>query len=214
MRFGEGGSQIVSTFDALRTILRAAVLGAEGGGMGAGPFGGMGGGLGQGPTQLLAAYIFSELLTAINRRLVKWLVYLNWGPEEWATLKSIERGTDVDLVRDILRTILQFSDPMRRRIASIIDWFGLMGMFGIPLSPEGTQKGEELLASPEASLSQMLQGIQALQGLGAVPMVPMLPPTGPQTASEGGGTIPTTPQEAEAEKRASEAGQGGNQPAG
>ena len=135
----------------------------------------------------LAGYVFREFLMHLNDQLVKHLVYLNWGEEEWAYVEAADQSADINLVRDIVRSAIQFSEEDRRRISKILDWYALLQMFGLPISME--EKKEE---APEAGpglglglLPGLGLGLGGLSPLGGLPPVP--PGTGEEQPPEEGG---------------------------
>lgn len=126
MRYTEGSHEIVNLLDQLMNRKRIAAYGKPMSAVTAAPAPGMS------QASLPARFIFQELLLACNKRLVRWIVELNWGPEEWAFIMPANQGIDIDLVRDIIRTMLQFSAEDRQKISQFIDWITLFQALGIP----------------------------------------------------------------------------------
>jgi len=151
-----------------------------------------------GQRSLPARFVFQEFLLACNRRLVDWIVKLNWGPEEWAFISPANQGIDMDLVRDIIRTMLQFSAEDRKKISQFIDWITLFQALGIP---------------PDIAAERKETAPAGVQVPGVVPTAMptgstiLMPPTGSQmgpeeipgrqevVAPEAAGTQEETPEE-------------------
>ena len=110
----------------------------------------------------LPGYILRELLDSFNKQIVKHLVYLNWGPEEWAYVEPADQAADIGLVRDIVRSSIQFSDADRQRILKLLDWYALLQMFGLPLAMEEEEEEEEQ--------PQQAQTLPGLGGFGGMPL--------------------------------------------
>lgn len=180
-----GSVEIARILEILQTFKRDSIYAkAEGGAMMAGqlPVG-------------LPGFVLRELLDALNKQIVKKLVFLNWGEEEWAYIEPADQAADIGLVRDIVRSSIQFSDVERQRILKLLDWYALLQMFGLPLAME--EKKEETAAQAPLGLAG-LGGLGALPGIGMpsmpglampAPIIPELPEAAPpaeaQEATEG-----------------------------
>lgn len=159
---GGGVTEIARILEILRTLEAEAIYPpqAQAAAMAGAPAG-------------LPGYVFRELLAHLNSQLVRYLVFLNWGEEEWAYVEAADQSADINLVRDIVRGAIQFSDEDRRRISKILDWYALLQMFGLPISMEEKKKEEEAAG--------LLPALGLLPGLGLGPWPgPTGMPAGPE----------------------------------
>lgn len=138
---------------------------------------------------LVASHLFHEIMNAVNSQLLRWLVYLNWGEEEWAAMVSAESGSvDIDLIRDLVRASIQFFPEAREKLFDAVDWDALFDMLGLPT----TAKKE---------VSDLEQAVQAV----VEPALPTTQPQGPVLPGAGlfGLPLATGPTEEEKEEKPS-----------
>lgn len=132
LRFSESAS-ISQAIEVLLQLTRIGILGL-GGTMVAGHAQAV-------PAEdLVASHFFHEIMNALNSQLIRYVVYLNWGEEEWASMISAESGSvDIDLIRDLVRASIQFFPEAREKLFGAVDWDALFDMLGLPT----TSKEEE-----------------------------------------------------------------------
>lgn len=201
LRFGEAG-QIVGAVDTLLQLMRVSVFGISAN-------------VTTGHAQivvpaedLMASYVFAEIVDALNRGLVKWLVKLNWGDSEWCYLDPAEQGqVDVDLIRDLIRGSLQFVPDARSSIFSSVDWDSLFEMLGVPIrvapKPQGAMSAVESLwqqatSAPSIPLASLLASMAP----------PPVEATG-EGATEEASAAPAPPETGEAAEAGSPFEEGG-----
>jgi len=136
------------------------------------------------PTEdLIASYVFNEILDCLNDTLISNLVSLNWGENEWAIIDAAETGqVDIDLVRDLIRGAIQFYTEGRTDIFGAVDWMTLFDVLGVPTTT-GEVKSPVLESLEEAIMKTTM--IQPTGGLfaGLTP-TPAPQGTSPQPSSE------------------------------
>lgn len=143
---------------------------------------------------LVASFLFNEILDALNSTLVRYLVWLNWGEDEWAVVDSAETGqVDIDLVRDLVRATLQFYPEGRSELFGTVDWQTLFNVLGLPTltgkeALEIAQRLEEILQKAQRS-SPTLPGLGLMgPGLGlGVPLGQAMAQEEVESALEGAG---------------------------
>lgn len=139
---------------------------------------------------LVATHFFHEIMNALNDRLIHYLVYLNWGEGEWASMVSAESGSvDIELIRDLVRSSIQFFPEAREKLFQAVDWDALFDMLGMPTTAkkEPSDLERAVQAAVEPSIRAQQPQLGALQ---ANPLAGLL---------GGLAQAPTPPQEGEEE---------------
>jgi hypothetical protein len=143
---------------------------------------------------LIASYVFNEILDCLNSTLISNLVALNWGENEWAIVDAAETGqVDIDLVRDLIRGAIQFYTEGRSEIFGAVDWMTLFDVLGVPTTT-GQVKSPVLESLEEAIM-------KAMQPFGGGLFAGLTPAPPPQEAQPQ-----PTPEETAIEKALREAG--------